>query len=56
VFALYDPVPFGLQIDEFTAYATMQFQKRYMRLMQARGATLADVQAVTTAAIESEDA
>ncbi|MBK8025589.1 MAG: R2-like ligand-binding oxidase [Chloroflexi bacterium] len=38
VFALYDPVPFGLQIDEFTAYAVMQFQKRFARLSAARGA------------------
>ncbi|MCA9374337.1 ribonucleotide-diphosphate reductase, partial [Candidatus Peregrinibacteria bacterium] len=56
VFALYDPVPFGLQLDEFTAYATMQFQKRYLRLTQARGANLAQVQSMTQAAIDADDA
>mgnify|MGYP000594086726 CR=1 FL=1 len=56
VFALYDPVPFGLQIDEFTMYATMQFQKRFGRLMAARGSTLDDVIRVTQAAIEQDDA
>lgn len=56
VFALYDPVPFGLLLDEFTAYATMQFQKRYLRLMQARGANLAQVQSMTQVAIDADDA
>ncbi|MDZ4771000.1 MAG: R2-like ligand-binding oxidase [Chloroflexota bacterium] len=55
MFALYDPVPFGLQIDEFMMYATMQFQKRYGRLAAAQGATLDDVIAITQAAIEAED-
>jgi ribonucleoside-diphosphate reductase beta chain len=55
VFALYDPVPFGLQIEEFTAYATMQFQKRYLRLQAARGAAQGDVEALHQLAIEQDD-
>ncbi len=56
MFALYDPVPFGLQIDEFSTYAAMQFQKRYGRLMAARGASLEEVAGMTQAAIDSDDA
>lgn len=55
-FALYDPVPFGLQLDEFTAFATMQFQKRFMRIASSRGASLDDVYMVTHTAIDNEDA
>ncbi|MDX2078454.1 MAG: R2-like ligand-binding oxidase [bacterium] len=55
-FALYDPVPFGLQLDEFTAYATMQFQKRFMRIAGSQGATLDDVYVVTHNAIDAGDA
>lgn len=36
VFEQYDPVPFGLEIDDFVDYATSQFQKRYGRVQQAR--------------------
>ncbi|MDZ4765751.1 MAG: R2-like ligand-binding oxidase [Chloroflexota bacterium] len=56
VFSYYDPVPFGLQIDEFLAYAAMQYQKRYARLLAARGASLDEVARVTTNAIENDDA
>ncbi|MDX2160734.1 MAG: R2-like ligand-binding oxidase [bacterium] len=56
IFALYDPVPFGLTVDEFAAYATMQYQKRYGRLLAARGASLDDVIRVTHSAIEQDDA
>jgi ribonucleoside-diphosphate reductase beta chain len=55
LFAQYNPMPFGLQAEEFTAYATMQFQKRYLRLQAARGASLADVQALHHTAIDGDD-
>ncbi|MDX1994912.1 MAG: R2-like ligand-binding oxidase [bacterium] len=55
-FALYDPVPFGMEVDAFTAYATMQFQKRYERIAKAQGATLEDVYQVTQAAIDADNA
>jgi ribonucleoside-diphosphate reductase beta chain len=56
IFSRYDPVPFGLNKDDFIDYATSQFQKRYMRVMQARGASMEAVQAIAQAAIDSEDA
>lgn len=56
VFALYDPVPFDLQLEEFMNYATMQFGKRFARLEAARGATLDEVIGITQAAIEQNDA
>lgn len=55
-FEPYNPVPFGLSIDNFTAYATMQFQKRFERIQQSRGAGLDHVEAMTHAAIEADDA
>lgn len=55
IFACYDPIPFGLQIEEFSTYAVMQFQKRYGRLMASRG-SLAEVEAITHAAIDADDA
>jgi ribonucleoside-diphosphate reductase beta chain len=55
VFAQYNPVPFGLQVEEFVAYATMQFQKRYLRLQAARGAAQGDVEALHQAAIDQDD-
>lgn len=55
-FALYDPMPFGLKVDDFAGYAMMQFQKRLMRIQAARGASLEEVIAVTHEAIESDDA
>lgn len=54
VFACYDPVPFGLQIEEFSAYAAMQYQKRYERLLLARG-SLSSAEALTHAAIDADD-
>lgn len=56
VFSYYDPVPFGLQIDEFTNYATMQFSKRFARLEAARDASLDTVIRLTQEAIERDDA
>jgi ribonucleoside-diphosphate reductase beta chain len=38
-FAPYDLVPFGLVPEEFVAYATGQFQKRYARIERARTAS-----------------
>jgi ribonucleoside-diphosphate reductase beta chain len=54
-FACYDPVPFGLELDEFTNYATMQFQKRYMRIAQSQGGTLESVYETTHDAIDRDD-
>jgi ribonucleoside-diphosphate reductase beta chain len=55
IFSYYDPVPFGLQIDEFLGYAAMQYQKRYARLAAARGASLEEVARVAAAAIAADD-
>lgn len=55
-FEPYDPVPFGLKIDDFVNFAMMQFQKRLARIEQARGASLADVYRVTQQAIDSDNA
>jgi ribonucleoside-diphosphate reductase beta chain len=35
-FALYDPMPFGLELGEFVEYATEQFGKRFARIDRAR--------------------
>ena len=56
IFTAYDPVPFGLKVDDFTSYASMQFQKRMARIEAARGASLADVMQVTQQAIDNDDA
>ncbi len=55
-FAQYDPVPFGLDVEDFTNYAMMQYQKRYARIAQAQGASLDDIYTVTHRVIEAEDA
>lgn len=55
-FALYDPVPFGLVVDDFVTFAMMQFQKRMNRIEKARGASLDEVMQVTHAAIDADDA
>lgn len=55
-FALYDPIPFGLALDEFTAYATMQFQKRYDRIARSRGASMDDINRITHQAIDEDNA
>lgn len=55
-FACYDPIPFGLVLDDFVNYATAQFQKRIERLERARGQALEEVQRVTQQAIEQDDA
>jgi ribonucleoside-diphosphate reductase beta chain len=55
-FAAYDPMPFGLKVEDFSNYAMMQYQKRFARLEKARGATLDDIYRVTQAAIDQNDA
>lgn len=55
-FANYDPMPFDLNLDMFTGYAMMQFQKRFNRIEQAKSQNIETIEQVTTAAIESNDA
>lgn len=55
-FSAYDPVPFGLQVEDFTNYAMMQYQKRYDRIARSRGATIGEVYEVTHAAIDQDNA
>lgn len=56
IFDAYDPVPFGLSLDEFVNYATMHFQKRMARIESSRGASLEDVMKITQTAIDNDDA
>lgn len=56
IFEQYDPVPFGLKLDDFVGYAMMHFQKRMNRIEQARGASLESVYQVTHHAIDTDDA
>jgi ribonucleoside-diphosphate reductase beta chain len=56
IFAAYDPVPFGLKLDDFVAFASMQFQKRMARIEQSKGASLDQVYEVTQSAIDRDDA
>ena len=55
-FARYDPIPFGLSAEMFTAFAMGQYQKRYERLEKAKGQTLEEIMSVTRAAIDAGDA
>jgi ribonucleoside-diphosphate reductase beta chain len=55
-FAQYDPIPFGLNLDDFVNYAMMQFQKRMNRIEGSRGASLAEIYQVTEQAIDNDDA
>ncbi len=55
-FASYEVVPFGLVEEDFINYAMDQFSKRSERLEKARGASLEEINRVTRAVIESEDA
>lgn len=54
-FEPYNPIPFGLSVDDFVAYAMMQFQKRLNRIEQARTASLDDIYKVTQRAIDEDD-
>lgn len=56
IFAPYDPVPFGLKVDDFVGYAMMQFQKRFDRIQRARGQTLEELYRVTDDVVERDDA
>lgn len=42
-FASYDPMPFGLELEEFTTFAMSQFQRRIQRIEKARSQTLEDI-------------
>ncbi len=56
IFALYDPVPFGLEIDDFINFAMGQFQKRMNRIEAARGKSLEEIMSITQQAIDANDA
>jgi ribonucleoside-diphosphate reductase beta chain len=56
IFACYDPMPFGLEIDDFMNYAMDQFSKRYDRLEKARGASLDEIYRVATKAVDEDNA
>jgi len=56
IFAPYDPVPFGLDINDFIGFAAMQFRKRFARIAASRGADMGTVTSLTDSAIDSEDA
>ncbi len=43
VFEPYDPVPFGLEKEQFVEFATSQFQKRYQRINRARDQSLEEI-------------
>jgi ribonucleoside-diphosphate reductase beta chain len=42
-FAPYDPIPFGLELEEFTGFAMRQFQGRFARIERARDQDLATI-------------
>ena len=44
-FAAYPVMPFGLDVAEFTEFATAQFRTRLARIEQARGKSVADISA-----------
>lgn len=52
-FTLYDPVPFGLDMNVMATYASAEFQKRLMRLMQAKMGTLDQVVTAANLDIDS---
>ena len=55
-FEPYETIPFGLNPDDFTAFAMSQFQKRFGRIEQARSSNMATVRQITLDAIEQGDA
>ena len=55
VFEQYDPMPFGLALDDFLDFATSQFNKRLERIEKSRGATLEEVYRLTHHALEEEN-
>ena len=56
IFSHYNPPPFGLTQDEFLAYGTAQFQKRYQRILRARELSLDDLNRETASILDSNDA
>ena len=42
-FAAYDPMPFGLELEEFTDFASRQFQRRLERIEKARRQTIEEI-------------
>ncbi|MEM8963742.1 MAG: R2-like ligand-binding oxidase [Acidobacteriota bacterium] len=50
IFATYEEMPFGLELDSFTEYALSQFQRRMARIEKARNQTLAEVSRSAAAA------
>lgn len=56
IFAAYDPVPFGLKLDDFATYASNQFAKRMDRIQKARHTTLEEIYRITRGTIETEEA
>lgn len=55
IFGVYDPIPFNVTQEEFTAYAASQFQKRLERVRRARNMTLEEVNEETAAIIDAND-
>lgn len=55
IFAAYDPMPFGLEAEDFINYATDQFQKRYDRLERARTAEIETIYGNATGGWDGED-
>ncbi|MEM9553484.1 MAG: R2-like ligand-binding oxidase [Acidobacteriota bacterium] len=43
LFAEYPDPPFGLDVDEFVLFASMQFQRRFQRIEKARSQTLDEI-------------
>lgn len=56
IFGRYDPVPFGLSLNDFALFALGQFHKRRGRLEHARTASLAELNALTERVIDGDDA
>jgi ribonucleoside-diphosphate reductase beta chain len=54
IFSCYDPMPFDVREEDFVEYAMDQFQKRYERLEQARGATLDEIYRITSRSMDEE--
>ncbi|MGH3634316.1 MAG: R2-like ligand-binding oxidase, partial [Mycobacterium sp.] len=42
-FALYDPMPFGMQLDEFMAYSSDKGMRRFGTISSARGRPLGEI-------------
>ena len=49
IFGAYDPMPFGLQVDDFTNYTMTKFSHRFERIEKARGASPAELDDLASA-------